>query len=79
MAKHKNITEGMIDNFLDKVFKKAFDQNYDSAMKAVKKQDPELAKDMAKVDDIIDNCHRHLVLAERLLESLTYEIQELQE
>ena len=32
-----------------------------------------------EVDDIIDNCHRHLVLAERLLESLTYEIQELQE
>ena len=32
-----------------------------------------------EVDDIIDNCHRHLVLAERLLESLTYELQELQE
>jgi|TARA_B100000519_G_C13909675_1_gene281545 phosphate uptake regulator len=60
MAKHKNITEGMIDNFLDKVFKKAFDQNYDSAMKAVKKQDPELAKDMAKVDDIIDNYKKKL-------------------
>ena len=50
----------MIDNFLDKVFKKAFDQNYDSAMKAVKKQDPELAKDMAKVDDIIDNYKKKL-------------------
>jgi ABC-type transporter MlaC component len=60
MAKYKNITEGMIDNFLDKVFKKAFDQNYDSAMKAVKKQDPELAKDMAKVDDIIDNYKKKL-------------------
>jgi ABC-type transporter MlaC component len=60
MAKYKKITEGMIDNFLDKVFKKAFDQNYDSAMKAVKKQDPELAKGMAKVDDIIDNYKKKL-------------------
>ena len=32
-----------------------------------------------EVDDIIDNCHRHLVLANRLLESLDYAIQELQE
>ena len=60
MAKQNKITEGIIDNFLEKVFKKAFDQNYDSAMKAVKKQDPELAKDMAKVDDIIDNYKKKL-------------------
>jgi len=32
-----------------------------------------------EVDDIIDNCHRHLVLANNLLESLDYAIQELKE
>ncbi len=60
MAKQNKITEGIIDNFLSKVFKKAFDQNYDAAMKAVKKDDPELAKNMAKVDDIIDNYKKKL-------------------
>jgi hypothetical protein len=60
MAKQNKITEGIIDNFLDKVFKKAFDQNYDRAMKAVKKQDPELAKGMAKVDDILNNYKKKL-------------------
>ena len=60
MAKHKNITEGMIDNFLDKVFKKAFDQNYDSAMKAVKKQDPELAKDLDTVDSLLKKNRKRL-------------------
>ena len=28
-----------------------------------------------EVDDIIDNCHRHLVLANRLLDSLYYEME----
>tara|TARA_Y100001938_G_C8064438_1_gene419324 strand:+ start:190 stop:438 length:249 start_codon:yes stop_codon:yes gene_type:complete len=60
MAKQNKITEGIIDNFLSKVFKKAFEQNYDRAMKAVKKNDPELAKGMAKVDDILDNYKKKL-------------------
>ena len=60
MAKYKNITESRIDDFLQKVFKKAFDQNKSAAMKAIKKNDPELAKGMAKVDDIIDNYKKKL-------------------
>ena len=52
MAKYKNITEGMIDNFLSKVFKKAFDQNMSPAIKKLKKQDPELAKDLDKIADM---------------------------
>ena len=60
MAKYKNITESIIDNFLSKVFKKAFDQNKSAAMKAIKKNDPELAKGIEKVDDIIVNYKKKL-------------------
>ena len=60
MAKYKYISESKLDNFLQKVFKKAFDQNKSASMKKIRKQDPELAKDMAKVDDIIDNYKKKL-------------------
>ena len=48
MAKYKYISESFLDNFLEKVFKKAFDQNYSSAIKKVRKKDPELASAMEK-------------------------------
>ena len=48
MAKYKYISESFLDNFLEKVFKKAFDQNKSAAMKKIRKKDPELAKAMDK-------------------------------
>ena len=52
MAKYKYISESFLDNFLEKVFKKAFDQNYSSAIKKIRKKDPELAKDLDKIADM---------------------------
>ena len=60
MAKYKNITEGMIDNFISKVFKKAFDQNMSPAIKKLKKQDPDLAKALDDVDKTIKNYKKKL-------------------
>ena len=60
MAKYKNITEGMIDNFISKVFKKAFDQNMSSTVKKLKKQDPDLANALDKVDKIVKDYRKKL-------------------
>ena len=60
MAKYKNITESRIDDFLQKVFKKAFDQNKSAAMKKLRKQDPELAKDLDTVDSLLQKNRRRL-------------------
>ena len=60
MAKYKNITEGMIDNFISKVFKKAFDQNMSSTIKKLKKQDPDLADALDDVDKVIKNYKKKL-------------------
>ena len=60
MAKYKNITEGMIDNFLSKVFKKAFDQNMSPAIKKLKKKDPELATAMEKSRKIAQDYRKNV-------------------
>ena len=60
MAKYKNITESRIDDFLQKVFKKAFDQNKSAAMKKLRQQDPELAKDLDTVDSLLKKNRKRL-------------------
>ena len=60
MAKYKNLNENIIDNFLEKVFKKAFDQNKSAAMKKLRKQDPELAKDLDTVDSLLQKNRKRL-------------------
>ena len=60
MAKQNKITEGIIDNFLQKVFKKAFDQNKSAAMKKLRQQDPELAKDLDTVDSLLKKNRKRL-------------------
>jgi predicted RNase H-like nuclease (RuvC/YqgF family) len=60
MAKYKNITESMIDKFISKVFKKAFDQNMSSTIKKLKKQDPDLADALDDVDKTIKNYKKKL-------------------
>ena len=60
MVKYKNLNENTIDNFLEKVFKKAFDQNKSAAMKKLRKQDPELAKDLDTVDSLLQKNRRRL-------------------
>ena len=60
MAKYKNITESRIDDFLQKVFKKAFDQNKSAAMKKLRQQDPELAKDLDTVDSLLKKNRKSL-------------------
>ena len=60
MAKYKYISESKLDNFLEKVFKKAFDQNYSSAIKKVGKKDPELAKAMEKSRKIAQDYRKNV-------------------
>ena len=60
MAKYKYISESKLDNFLEKVFKKAFDQNKSAAMKKLRKQDPELAKDLDTVDSLLQKNRKRL-------------------
>ena len=60
MVKYKNLNENTLDNFLEKVFKKAFDQNKSAAMKKLRKQDPELAKDLDTVDSLLQKNRRRL-------------------
>ena len=60
MAKYKNLNENVIDNFLKKVFKKAFDQNKSAVMKKLRKQDPKLAKDLDTVDSLLQKNRKRL-------------------
>ena len=60
MAKYKYISESFLDNFLEKVFKKAFDQNYSSAIKKVRKKDPELASAMEKSRKIAQDYRKNV-------------------
>tara|TARA_A100001515_G_scaffold135777_1_gene126935 strand:- start:393 stop:644 length:252 start_codon:yes stop_codon:yes gene_type:complete len=60
MAKYKYISESFLDNFLDKVFKKAFDQNYSSAIKKIRKKDPELATAMEKSRKIAQDYRKNV-------------------
>ena len=61
MAKYKYISENILDNFLKKVFKKAFDQNYSSAIKKVRKKDPELASAMEKSHKIAQDYKKNVL------------------
>lgn len=60
MAKYKYISESFLDNFLEKVFKKAFDQNYSSAIKKIRKKDPELASAMEKSRKIAQDYRKNV-------------------
>jgi|TARA_R100000081_G_C4772011_1_gene146155 hypothetical protein len=60
MAKYKYISESFLDNFLEKVFKKAFDQNYSSAIKKIRKKDPELATAMEKSRKIAQDYRKNV-------------------
>ena len=61
MVKYKNLNENTIDNFLEKVFKKAFDQNKSAAMKKIRKKDPELAKAMDKSVKIAQDYRKNVL------------------
>ena len=61
MAKYKYISESKLDNFLQKVFKKAFDQNKSASMKKIRKQDPELAKAMDKSAKIAQDYRKNVL------------------
>jgi hypothetical protein len=61
MAKYKYISESFLDNFLEKVFKKAFDQNKSAAMKKIRKKDPELAKAMDKSVKIAQDYRKNVL------------------
>ena len=54
------VDDDSIDNFMGKVFKKAFDQNMSSAVKKLKKQDPDLSKELDDVDKIIKDYKKKL-------------------
>ena len=54
------IDDDSMDNFMGKVFKKAFDQNMSSAVKKLKKQDPDLSKELDDVDKIIKDYKKKL-------------------
>ena len=60
MVKYKNLNENIIDNFLEKVFNKAFDQYKSASMKKLRKQVPELAKDLDTVDSLLQKNRRRL-------------------
>ena len=61
MAKYKYISESFLDNFLEIVFKKAFDQNKSAAMKKIRKKDPELAKAMDKSVKIAQDYRKNVL------------------
>ena len=61
MAKYKYISENTLDNFLKKVFKKAFDQNYSSAIKKIRKKDPKLATAMEKSHKIAQDYKKNVL------------------
>jgi hypothetical protein len=61
MVKYKKITESKLDNFLQKVFKKAFDQNFSSAVKKVRKKDPALATAMEKSHKIAQDYKKNVL------------------
>ena len=54
------VDDDSIDNFMGKVFKKAFDQNMSSAVKKLKKQDPDLSKELDDVDKTIKDYKKKL-------------------
>ena len=60
MAKYKKINEGIIDNFIDKIFAKTAAKMHSKAIAKLSKEDPNFAKNYKELQKLRDKMEKDL-------------------